>query len=350
MQSKGKQAKKRSQGANAFQQRGRNPGRKPRGRPYQKGLNSNPTSSVQTIGAAMGRSAPSAFFKRGGVPQKIVDQDFAGSERIFGCDLFNSNLVNNTTTTAGFTSGNYWIPLSPARISARLQAIEEMYQWFAIRRLKLKYSPTVGSTTPNSIAIGLSTDSELSLAIPTPSQQQVMELQPAMLSPVWGFTECELVMRGTKLFESYLSVETLDTRFQAYVAAAFSGVAAALITTGQMWVEYEIDFYQQTPLLSSVDLFQSGRPCPRCQQPIAVDPRKREVKELKHTARRILSGDEKKHSLSLDDTDPPVLVSEPTSDDESSFLRATKGVSKINGDADLRSLSTRSGRAQSSKG
>jgi hypothetical protein len=262
---------------------------------------------VQTIGAAMGRSAPSAFFKRGGIPQKVVDQDFAGAERIHGCDLFNSALVNNTTTDAGFASGNYWIPLSPARISARLQAIEEMYQWFAIRRLKLKYSPTVGSTTPNSVAIGLSTDSELSLAITAPTQQQVMELQPAMLTPVWGFTECELVMRGTKLFESYLSGEALDTRFQAYVAAAFSGVAAALITTGQLWVEYEIDFYQQTPLLSSVDLFLSGRPCPRCQQAISSDPRAK-LLTVPHKGQNSQAREERK-TPSVAEPDSPVLVS-----------------------------------------
>jgi hypothetical protein len=244
-----------------------------------------PQRNIQSIPSAIGGVYPQAFLKRGGVAQQVTDQDPAGSERITGCDLFAQpiSLGNDTDTSAGGFSGAYWSTVSPSVISSRLAAIEEMFQWWAIRDLKVHYTPVIGTGTAGSIAVGIATDHDTSIAFSTPTQQQIMELQPAMLCPVWGMASMELKFRGTKLYESFASSESSDVRFQAAIGAVFdqNPSIASTVPRGQLWVTYTIDFYQQSPLLSSVDLSRLDRPCPRCRQPVdlkRVIPRGKELK------------------------------------------------------------------------
>jgi hypothetical protein len=228
-----------------------------------------PQRSIQTIGAAIGGVYPQAFLRRGGTAQQVTDQDPAGSERITGCDLFGSGITKTTATGAqGFGSTGFWVGLTPSTISSRLAAIEEMFQWYAIRDLKIHYTSVVGTDTIGSIAIGISTDDQIQSAFTTPTQQQIMELQPALLCPVWSSASMELKFRGTKLYESYASGEALDEKVQAVIGAAFNSATLSGQPMGQLWLSYTIDFYQQVPLLSTVDLLRSGKPCPRCHQQI----------------------------------------------------------------------------------
>lgn len=256
----------------------------------------------------MGRVAPTAYFNRGGQPQKLADQDYAGAERVTGCDLFSKALTNNTSNVGGFPGSVYWAAVSPNQISSRVAAVEEMYQWYAIRSLKIHHSPTVGTGTAGSVALGISTDAQISVDITSPNQQQVMELQPSLLTPVWGFATCELLMRGTRLFESYASSEGLDERFQCYFAAAYNAIAGTQLATGQLWVEYVIDFYQQTPLLSAVDLFKTGRTCPRCKQHVQILPMESKMLTAPPKGQNSQVREERKLP-SATEPDSPVLVS-----------------------------------------
>jgi len=250
-------------------------GQRPTGRKAKGGSQRSmggPQRNIQAIPSAIGGVYPQAFIKRGGTAQQVTDQDPAGSERITGCDLFSLPIVlgDVTDTSTGGFGGTYWATVSPNVISARLAAIEEMYQWWAIRDLKVHYTPVIGTGTAGSIAIGISTDHDTSVAFSAPTQQEIMELQPAMLCPVWGMASMELKFRGTKLYESYASSESSDTRFQAAIGAVFdvNGSIAAGVPRGQLWLTYTIDFYQQSPLLSAVDLVRLNRLCPRCRQPV----------------------------------------------------------------------------------
>jgi len=233
---------------------------------------------MTTAPSQVGMILPRASMKRGGLAQALTDQDSGSSERVTGCDLFDLALWDTSGGVIGFgTSATVAVfaNLTPSLISARLQAIEEMYQWYAIRRLKIHLIPAVGTGTSGSVAIGISTDPDLSAAFTTPTQQQVLELNPAVLTPLWAMSTLEYVHRGTKLFESYASSELKEQRFQATLFA--SGTTSSLSSSQimQIWLEYEIDFYQQVPLLSSVDLERLGKPCPRCWQTVSGsrDPR-----------------------------------------------------------------------------
>jgi hypothetical protein len=227
---------------------------------------------------------------RQGKAQALTDQDSTSSERITGCDLLTSvvetsvltgDIVFNPEGDFFGTSEAHYTPLTPSTISARLGAIEEIYQWYAIRDLKIRYIPNCGSDTTGSVALGITTDpTAITLGnIPAaPSQQQVLELNPALLAPVWGSSIMEMKFRGTKLFACDAlggqSVATLDQGIQCALAVSGTSLTSAT-KLGQIWVDYTIDFYQQTPILSAVDLFRSGRPCPRCYQPVPCDPRQR---------------------------------------------------------------------------
>jgi len=211
----------------------------------------------------------------------MADYDPGSSERVVGCDLFSFPIKAGTTdVAAGFSGGIYgdlfWQTLSPSVISTRLAAIEEMYQWYAIRRLKVHYVPTTGTGTVGSVAIGVATDADESAAFASPTQQQVLELNPAVLTPVWAMSTLEIQHRGTKLWQSFASGnEDPDTEFQMIIAASLLGGIAGT-TYGQLWMEFEIDFYQQCPLLSAVDLFRLGKSCPRCAQKVLVAPERKE--------------------------------------------------------------------------
>jgi len=190
-----------------------------------------------------------------GPAQKLADQDSAGSLRIRGCDLYQYAITTSASTQGGFnasTIGPYWAALSPATISTRVQAVEEMFQWYCIRHLKVTYVPLVGTNTSGQLALGFSTDWDLQTAIATPTLQQVMELNPAVFTPVWQTAQVEMKNTGTKLYECYLSSESGENRIQGLLAARLSGSTFGT-TYGQLWLDYVIDFYQPTPLLSSAD-------------------------------------------------------------------------------------------------
>jgi len=254
-------------------------GRKaPRSSARQQPQGGSGKAQVTSVPASVGMVLPRASFKRGGLAQALTDQDPGSSERIVGCDLFDEGIWSDNVGAfkLGFAaSASATVPqftnLTPSLISARLQAIEEMYQWYAIRRLKVHLVPNVGSNSNGSLALGIATDPELQVSFSTPTQQQVLELNPAVVTPLWSMATVEYIHRGTKLFESYAaSASDVEQKIQAtlFVSGTGNGSVGSEALYMSIWIEYEIDFYQQSPLLSSVDLFRLGKPCPRCRQDV----------------------------------------------------------------------------------
>jgi hypothetical protein len=256
--------------------------RRPTGRQSQsqgKGASSNgrsgPTKGVASVPSSVGMILPRSSFQRGGRAQAMADQDSGSSERITGCDLYSLPIKSGSSTPAAGFGGTaaYWSAITPSIISTRLGAIEEMYQWYAFRRIKFHYVPNTGTGTVGSVALGVTTDWEESVSFATPTQQQTLEFNPSVLTPVWAMATMELQHKGSKLFECYAANgESEDTRYQAQICAVILGGVASTVY-GQLWIEYELDFYQQSPLLSSVDFFRSETPCTRCGQFVRTEPR-----------------------------------------------------------------------------
>jgi hypothetical protein len=229
------------------------------------------TKVIKTFApAAFGSIVPRSTFNFNGPAQHLSEYDSRGSLRVTGTDLFSIPIAAPAGGFGAFNAsliGPYWAPLSPATISPRLQAVEEMFQYYAIRRLRVTYIPSTSSATADSLALGYAVDYRISTAIATPTTQQVIELSPAVLTTVWQPAAMEIKHTGTKSWECYLSSESVDQRFQGILAArlAQGNVTGAVITYGYLFLEYDIDFYQPVALLSSVDL--SKVICRKCHRP-----------------------------------------------------------------------------------
>jgi hypothetical protein len=196
---------------------------------------------------------PRSSFSVNGKANAQADQDNGSSLKVSGCDLFSTGVLNNASTTAGLTGSVYYVNLTPSAISTRVQAFEEIFSWYVIRKLRVHYIPNCGTGTSGSVALGIVTDAREAATIAAPTQQQILEMNPALLTPPWALSTMELKNSGSKLYECYASAESTDTKIQALLAAAFAVAAGSAITTGQLWFEYEIDFYSPVPVMTSVD-------------------------------------------------------------------------------------------------
>jgi hypothetical protein len=184
----------------------------------------------------------------------LTDQDPEQSVRVAGRDLFDLPIKSGSTTAAAGFGGvaNYYVNVGPIEISARLANLEEMFIFYAIRHLRFFYAPATASTSTTQIAIGYTTEENVVVAsIPTPTQTQVMEMESSCLSSAWQPFCFEMKHEGTRLYlTSTGGGQATDIEFQGALACTLlNGVAST--TYGQLWVEYVIDFYKPTPLLST---------------------------------------------------------------------------------------------------
>jgi len=200
---------------------------------------------------------PRSTFGFGGRAQVITDYDPDASLRIQGRDLFYAKVQSGSSTAAAGFGGTdtYYATVSPKEIADRLENIEEIFQWYAIRSLRVFYAPATGSTSTVQIALGYLTDFTITDDITSPTQTQVLEMSPAALFPAWQPAMIEVVHRGTKLFASEGgddSDTTTNNKYQGVLACTImNGVESTVY--GQLWVEYVVDFYQPCPILGSVN-------------------------------------------------------------------------------------------------
>jgi len=209
--------------------------------------------SFVTAPAAEGFVIPRAHFGFAGQPQIAADFDSDRGVRVTGCGLYASPVIaGSVTPAAGFGStATYYQSVTPSLLDPRLTNIEKIFQFYAIREVRFTYVPAVGATTNVQAAFGVAQDSEMFLAIPTPTQTQILELNTSILVPAWQVATMTYTHRGTKLWECYAAAnEEVGTKVQASIGAVLLG-ATASITYGQFYVEYIVDFYEPCPVLPS---------------------------------------------------------------------------------------------------
>jgi len=206
--------------------------------------------------------------------------------RVTGTDIFsaaylatprsNSSILFYNTTSSGQQST---MAVSPGRISSRLLQQETIYQYYAIRRLVIRYVPNVtpdilnlggsGGTTAwsgaTAFALGVQQSIDSNLA-PTNALQlfsAIREYNPSFTTSFWLPASMEYVYNGVQLWEIDATVETDPeqlAQFELYASAnsnlnASSGYQQT--TLGYLEMDYVIDFYcptaaQQTPQLMAI--------------------------------------------------------------------------------------------------
>jgi hypothetical protein len=221
---------------------------------------------TSAIPANIGASMPRSFFGFGGRAQAVADQDSEQSLRIVGRDLYFAPIqAGSSSPNAGFGgTATYYAAITPSQISNRLENVEEIFQYYAIRSLRAFYAPATGSTSTVQVALGYVTDYALvdgggayAPVIPAPTQTQVLEFSQAALFPAWQPAVVEMKQTGTKLWHTVngasgaASTATGPDYYQGALACRLlNGVASTVY--GQLWMEYVVDFYAPCPVLSSV--------------------------------------------------------------------------------------------------
>jgi len=236
------------------------------------GLVLRTTLVSQNLPAAFGFVAPRSYFRTSSVAQKTVQQDSKNSIRVHGCALYGSGVNVYSTNAAVQEHGGFgtsalpdrgYSVIAPTEIDPRLAAVSQTYQFYAFRRLVLKYIPFVGTSTTGGLYMGIAKDTEQAeanfalIGSATPSSgtpQDVLEYDPSLMTSVLQPPGLTFQHTGTELWETYPNgEEPIDKKLQAAIVlivetAITSGTP---IVFGHLWLEYEVDFYIPGPPLGA---------------------------------------------------------------------------------------------------
>lgn len=261
--------------------------------------------------ASIGVMVPKASFNIVGRPQAIADFSVTRGVRISGSGLTNFRAFNGRIPDgnpqsfagmlaigpAGVNVPTWYVPMVPGNVDPRLYQIAKTFQFYAFRELTLTFVPSVGTSTVNNLAFGVSQESELYQEIQNPTQQQVLELNYATLTPMWQTASVSYRHSGTKTWMvNYEGRETGNVAqfYQAQIVAAANDAAPGGVlgqAVGNFFVTYVIDLYEPQPVPYNV----AG---------IAFNPADGELGPP-HCCPHPHSEDEKEHDLP---GEPPVLA------------------------------------------
>lgn len=225
------------------------------------------------IPAAMSTVSGTMYFRTSSTAQRNVSQDAGNSIRAHGCALFSQAISINPSTASTINGGlandttvmdlGYAL-LAPSTIDTRLTALASTYQYYALRRMRFTYSPSVATSTAGKLYLGVykdpdAADSNFGNANPAASgfsggtATNVMQCDPAMETAVWQTATKEFVHRGTQLWQTYPDgEEPTNERVQAaFVSVVRSASTSAALNFGDIFIEYEMDFYVPGPPLGS---------------------------------------------------------------------------------------------------
>jgi hypothetical protein len=207
-------------------------------------------------GVSVGVVMPQSSFRFEGKAQQQTDIGGMGDNvRICGTDLFSTPVMAGSTDSgAGFGgTATYFAKLTPGFISTRLANLEELFQYYAIREIQVMYSPEVATTKSVSLALGVIQETtEVEFPYTTITQQQVLELTPAMKLPAYQVASIVYKHSGMQLWSTSTSKDAETGATQISLACSLTGADLAVgVQYGSLWLSYVIDFYKPSPVLAS---------------------------------------------------------------------------------------------------
>lgn len=232
----------------------------------------------------MGVVLPRSGFNIIGRPQAIADFSTTRGVRISGNGLTNFWAFQASTGDPGTEPAfsvrgptgrinTYYVPVIPTNIDPRLGIMASTFQFFAFRSLTITYVPSCGTNTVNSMAFGVCQDSELYLRFPFPTQQQVLEVNAATLTPFWQSASVTYSHSGSKTWITALpdSGETGSANdfYQAQIVGSTNSFGD-LGVRGYFYVSYVIDLYEPSPVPAPISGVLNpangliGQPCRPC--------------------------------------------------------------------------------------
>jgi hypothetical protein len=204
-------------------------------------------------------SAPVAFdfdqdinisFNIRGKPQHNTDVgSYIDGVRVVGSDLPFSittpasglySVLNNTY----LSTGGQFLPISPKALSNRLNLFEEMYQYYAIRELRITYIPAVGTSTAGSFATCIC-NNESVVSGDFNTIAEVLQFPVRFLAPYWSPRTMVYKFNGTQVWTAHTDSGTdTEQTIQCVIGgcsnAAGTGSPSA---AGYLYIQYVVDFY-----------------------------------------------------------------------------------------------------------
>lgn len=236
----------------------------------QSGAMAANNTRITGVPAAFGFVAPRSYFRTSSTAQRMVQQDAKGSIRVHGCALFGSGVSTYSAATPAGQQGAFgssttpnrgYAVIAPTEIDPRLAAVSQTYQFYAFRRIRLRYIPFVGTSTTGGLYLAIAKDTEaaevnfatlgLTTGDSAGTAQDIMDYDPSLMSAVWQPAQLDFQHMGTELWETYPNgEEPIDKRLQAAIVGVVE-TAAPIVSTlsvfGHLWLEYEVDFYVPGP-------------------------------------------------------------------------------------------------------
>lgn len=224
------------------------------------GYNERPVNYGASIGPSrisfnVGRPLPSA--------------EFAANEgiRIHGSGVL-SPAVSPLFTTAGLnglfnTNVSNVAYLQPNTVDPRLSTITRCFQQYAFRELRIRYTPSVGTTSTGSIALGLVRNADLfdSLKQTSPTiannpQSTVLQFENSMLFQQGTPSEFVYRHHGTETWQCNTSTSVPSDRSELsqgilLVAYDHNEAASTSVSLGSLWAEWVIDIYGLSAVVGS---------------------------------------------------------------------------------------------------
>jgi len=232
--------------------------------------------------SGFGMTAPQSYFRQSSNAQRNTEQDVRGSVRVSGCALLRQPIALLTAASpvasssfgvlgASPTSVAYrgYYHLNPNNIDTRLTAVANCYQFYAFRRIKAYYSPSVSTATKGSLHMAIVKDADTAVnqfgVIGAPSgnsagsNSTLMDFDPAVTTTIWNTASVTMTHTGSRLWDTFQAgSDDIDDRIQASLVCLVSNIdptgagtgvppASATTTYGYCWLEYDIDFYVPGP-------------------------------------------------------------------------------------------------------
>jgi hypothetical protein len=214
-------------------------------------------------------------------------------------------VVGNGAVTGIGTLGR----IGPRVLDPRLGAISSVFGYYAIRKLKLSYVPTVsqynyltGTTgtfagSTSLMVLGLTDQADRIVASAPSTVQEIADLPSAVSGPIYQPMELNYSHNGTRVYYTTYTGNTADVNesSQLVLAGLLSSTplgGATNTIVGSIWAEWEVDFYR--PMYPQNEL--SARP------PVG------DVKDCKNaSAYAVHDSDVKDSKATHQQKDPPLV-------------------------------------------
>jgi hypothetical protein len=169
----------------------------------------------------------------------------------------NSNLVVSATATA--SSANT-VNLCPELLGDRVAYIGAMFQRFAFRKLRFTYVTRVGTAQVGSFAMAYSTDggSNISPGPLTQTYASIQSMDPCRIVPFRKEFDClDVSYTGERTWfvdPGNLTTEGGRQVYQGVLYAYPDVTSIGAVNQGELYIEYELDYYLPAAVDSSVTL------------------------------------------------------------------------------------------------